>query len=143
MSTLGEAGLGTLLREMQPILCSDAYTFCVIAHLEQIPPQLRVFATVHEDEGLTLIAAEQDVALAGIVGVGTWARISLNIHSALAAVGLTAAVSGALAEAGISANILAGHYHDHIFVPWERRRQAVKILQGFSATNKSSKRTKR
>ena len=136
MSALGESGLERLLRDMQPILCAEAYTFCVVPNQKHIPPLLRVFATVHEEEGITLIAAEDDVRDAGINAVGKWARISLNIHSALAAVGLTAAVSGALAEAGISANVLAGHYHDHIFVPWTRRQEAVDLLLRFSASKK-------
>jgi hypothetical protein len=129
MPDSGEAALGTLLREMQPMLCSDPYTFCVIQHRADLPPQLRVFATVHEEEGITIIAPEIDVIQSGLSGSGSWARISLNIHSALSAVGLTAAVSGALAAVGISANVLAGHYHDHLFVPWKRRQQAFSVLK--------------
>ncbi len=61
-----------------------------------------------------------------------WARISLTLHSDLAAVGLTAAFAAALAAAGISANVVAGFYHDHIFVPWERRGDAMEALHALS-----------
>ena len=57
-----------------------------------------------------------------------WARITLGIHSSLAAIGLTARVSGALAERGISANMIAACHHDHVFVPWARREEAMTAL---------------
>lgn len=131
----GETGLDTLLRDMAPALCADAYTFCVFEKLEQLPASLPIFATVREDEGITVIAPEREVMGEGLAGTGSWARISLNIHSALSAVGLTAAVSGALAAAGISANVLAGHYHDHLFVPWTQREQALEVLVKLSLPN--------
>ena len=39
--------------------------------------------------------------------------IQLEVHSALEAKGLTAAFSRALADSLISANVVAGFYHDH------------------------------
>ena len=61
-----------------------------------------------------------------------WARITLGVHSSLAAVGLTARVAGALAEAGISANMVAAFHHDHVFVPWETRDVARATLCSLS-----------
>lgn len=58
--------------------------------------------------------------------------ITLSVHSALEAVGLTAAVSGALTQAGISANVVAAYYHDHIFVPAADAKRAVEVLQTLS-----------
>jgi hypothetical protein len=75
------------------------------------------FALIREAEGVTIVRP----------GKG-WARITLGIHSGLDAVGLTAAVSAALARRGISANIVAGLHHDHVFVPWQRRGEAMRIL---------------
>jgi hypothetical protein len=81
------------------------------------------FALVREDEGIIAIRATPS---------GEWARISLGVHSSLEAVGLTAAFSRALAAADISANVVAGLHHDHIFVQWERREQALRVLQAFA-----------
>jgi hypothetical protein len=46
---------------------------------------------------------------------------------------LTAAVAGALAERGIACNVVAGFHHDHLFVPWGRRDEALVLLQRLSA----------
>ena len=78
------------------------------------------FALIREDEGLTVIRPHPD---------GEWARISLEVHSSLSAVGLTAALSSALADAGISANIVAALRHDHLFVPWDRREEALRCIE--------------
>lgn len=58
--------------------------------------------------------------------------ITLTIHSSLDAVGLTAAVSAKLAEKGISANVIAAYYHDHIFVQAEKAELAIEALSEFS-----------
>jgi hypothetical protein len=78
------------------------------------------FALVREDEGLTSIEADPE---------GQWARISLEVHSSLEAVGLTAVLASLLAGHGISANIVAARNHDHLFVPWDRREEALAALR--------------
>ena len=65
--------------------------------------------------------------------VAAW--ITLQVHSALGAVGLTAAVSRVLTEAGISANVVAGFTHDHLFVPHDRADDAVRTLVALTATS--------
>lgn len=52
------------------------------------------------------------------------AWLTLTVNSALHAVGLTAAVSTALADKGIACNVLAGYYHDHLLVPYDRAQDA-------------------
>jgi hypothetical protein len=74
---------------------------------------------VREDEGITAIRVSP---------AGEWARISLGVHSSLDAVGLTAAFSRALTNAEISSNVVAALFHDHIFVRWEQREEALQVL---------------
>lgn len=69
---------------------------------------------------------------AGIPFVGGFGRITLQVHSSLEAVGLTAPVAGLLATLGISANVVAGYHHDHLFMPWERREEAVAALMALA-----------
>jgi len=121
--------LAGMLAGMAPVLDAQSYRFVVPG-----PPQEfaalheRVFALVYEDEGLTCIvrAAPKDEGR-------PFARITLMVHSALDGVGLTATVATALAEAGIACNVVAGFHHDHLFVPWERREDALAILSDLSA----------
>lgn len=123
----GEADLAVLLRSMQPELHGAPYGYAVTA--VSVPG---AFAQVAEAEGMTVIATLDVLAAHGIVVETQWARISLTVHSDLAAVGLTAAIARALAAVGISANVVAGFYHDHVFVPWERRADAMAALRGLS-----------
>lgn len=122
----GEADLRVLLRSMQPDLHDVPYGFGVVKQGQAVPD---CFARIVEPEGVTAIAPLADLAVFGIPVMGSWARISLTVHSDLAAVGLTAAFAGALAAQGISANVVAGFYHDHLFVQWERRADAMAALK--------------
>lgn len=57
------------------------------------------------------------------------------VHSSLAAVGLTAAVSGALAARSIACNVLAGYYHDHLFVGYGDRAAALRALKALAGAS--------
>ena len=57
------------------------------------------------------------------------AMITLSVHSSLDAVGLTAAFAGRPATGGISCNVVAGYFHDHLFVPIDTADLAVNLLR--------------
>lgn len=118
--------LQAMLRAMAPVLAEEAFGIVSVAEL---PQGVVPFATVAEAEGLTLVAPMAALHAAGLAdGLAPWARISLTLHSDLEAVGLTAAFSKALGDQGISANVIAGFYHDHILVPWHQRAKAMAAL---------------
>ena len=121
--------LELLLAGMVPVLDGRDYGYACVPKL---PAGVAVFATVAEAEGLTLVALAADLAAAGIGHQAGWARISLTVVSDLAAVGLTAAIAGALAGQGISANVVAGYHHDHIFVQRDRADEALAVLTALS-----------
>ena len=54
---------------------------------------------------------------------------TISLESSLTGVGLTAKISKILADNKISANIYAGFYHDHIFVPKRMSQKALKLLR--------------
>ena len=125
--------LDRLLANLSPRL--DADTFVFTSHrgarygdLASLQP----VATVQETEGLTLVLRAADATAAGIASEPEFRRITLCVHSDLEAVGLTAAVSGALAEANIPANLLAGAYHDHLFVPVAQAEAAMAVLNALA-----------
>jgi hypothetical protein len=124
---MAETDLAVLLRTMEPVLFPDPYGFTVCDG----PLPFAAFATVAEDEGMTVVAPLAAMQAAGLVS-DPWARISLTVHSDLAAVGLTAAFAGALGREGISCNVIAGVHHDHLFVQWDRRADAMAALKALS-----------
>lgn len=126
----GERDLGVLLATMEPLLSETPWGFGL--QPEGQKPPVGAFAVIREAEGVTVIAPWDDLAACGIPAEGHWARITLTVHSALAAVGLTAAVATALTREGIPANVVAGYFHDHLFVPWDRRAAAMVALRGLS-----------
>lgn len=131
MAAGGEIDLGRLLAELRPRLDERAFVFCNLpaAGLDDVVA-LAPVAVVAEEEGLTVVVEPWRAEDAGLSFSGRFARITLQVHSSLEAVGLTAAVAGRLAERGISANVVAGFFHDHLFVAWERREEAVEVLRG-------------
>lgn len=125
----GETNLTTLLRSLQPELDPREYGVVALPLDLPLPSGLRPIGWFEEAEGQTLIATADALADAGFDQPGGWARVTLTVHSSLEAVGLTATIATALAQAGISANVVAAFYHDHVFVPWDRRHDAIAILQ--------------
>ena len=89
-------------------------------------------AGVVESEGVSLVLSAESAEALGVSHEGVWAMITLQVHSALAGIGLTASVSAALAQAGLACNVIAGYHHDHLFVPYERAEEAVEVLHSLS-----------
>lgn len=94
---------------------------------------LEAIATMREAEGPTVVIAEAAALARGWPVAFRSAWITLRVHSDLAAVGLTAAFSRALRDAGISCNVIAGVHHDHLFVPVDRAADAMACLQALQA----------
>jgi hypothetical protein len=114
---------------MEPVLRPGAYVFCTTADAALAgrarPAALATFA---EDEGTSLVLPVDEAARLGFDTSLPMACITLMVHSALDGVGLTAAVSGALAGAGIACNMVAGYHHDHLFLPLDRADEALAVL---------------
>jgi len=128
----GERDLDRLLRGMAPRRAPGTYVFATVPG-DGAPGGLTPFATVREDEGLTLVLHRQQADAAGLAYDFVAVRITLLVRSDLAAVGLTAAVSTALADVGISCNVLAGYHHDHLFVPAGEADRALAVLEGLTS----------
>jgi len=120
--------LTLLLRSLEPELQPGVYVFAVLPAGRELG-SLPVVATFQEREGLTVVLEEGAAQQAGLSSLFRAAWITLTVHSDLEAVGLTAAFSGAMAHAGISCNVLAGAYHDHLFVPVARAQEALGLLR--------------
>jgi hypothetical protein len=126
-----EKDLNKLLKTMKPVLNAGDYVFCHVADIGAVNIS-DIVSFFKEPEGITIIIKKElaDAQHLKYSFVAAW--ITLTVHSSLEAVGLTAAFSAALAQHGISCNVVAAFFHDHIFVEKNQREKAMEILNIFS-----------
>lgn len=120
--------LSTLLRSLAPALHPGVFAFASIPNETQVDAGSAV-AFIREPEGLSLVLPEAEARRLGLPVSFRCAWITLTVNSDLEAVGLTAAFAAALGAAGISCNVVAGNYHDHLFVPVDQAAQAMTELR--------------
>lgn len=126
----GEQNLRKLLESMSPELSDEDYVFCTFDKANYGDhAELQPLASITENEGLSLIVPKRRADEHGVAYDSVFKRITLAVHSSLDAVGLTAAVASKLAEHGLSANVVAAYYHDHLFVQKESAEKAMQALQ--------------
>jgi hypothetical protein len=125
--------LDELLKSMSPEIQSGEYVFCTVDGDYADYAYLNPLGIFMESEGLTIIVPIEAAEKAQLAYESRFKQITLTVHSGLDAVGLTAAVATKLASRGISANVVAAYYHDHIFVQAEKAEKALSALLEFRA----------
>ncbi|MDY8135395.1 ACT domain-containing protein [Aquimarina sp. 2201CG5-10] len=131
----GETNISELIKGMTPKLNKGEYVFATVTDLSKINREDTI-CEFKEEEGTTIVidrekANELDLKYEYIA---SW--ITLMIHSSLEAVGLTALFSTELANNNISCNVIAGYYHDHIFVNQKDSNKAIQVLTKLSKNYK-------
>lgn len=130
----GETNLNTLIKQLTPILNEGVFVYVTVKDLSEIDRNDTV-AEFQEKEGTTLILEKEkaDSLELSYEYLASW--ITLNVHSSLEGVGLTALIATELAKHHISCNMVAGYYHDHLFVNVKDGNRAFNILQKLSKGN--------
>ena len=131
---MSETNLQTLLSTLSPSLYPKEMVFCCLGgfpDLAELP--MPPFAFIKEEEGWTVILEKDMADTLGWLYEGIFCRITLEVHSSLEAVGLTAVVATELSKQNISANVVAAAFHDHVFVPADRSNDALICLQSIQA----------
>jgi hypothetical protein len=128
----GERDLTALLRSLSPALDPLTYWFC------HVPPSwtagaIPLLARLEESEGSTVVLSAGHGAEAGLEPSFIARRIVLTVHSDFAAVGMMAAVAQALADRGVPCNVLAGVYHDHVFIGEAQTALALSAIHEIQA----------
>jgi uncharacterized protein len=122
-----------VIAAMNPTLDDSLWAFVTVVDQAQAMSFMgHALATFRENEGLSLIVPYPFVQAQGH-DAEPYARITLQVYSALAGVGLTAAVSAAITDKGIACNMVAAYHHDHVFVPAARADDALAALQKLQA----------
>ena len=126
------SGSQQMIAQMNPVLDSTTYCFAVIT--PNIAPVAlgSAIATFREAEGVSAIIPFDLAVELGEAGP-EFSRITLQVHSDLTGVGLTAAVSTVLAASDIACNVVAAFHHDHVFVPIARAEEALLLLHDLAS----------
>ncbi|QYX56077.1 ACT domain-containing protein [Roseovarius sp. SCSIO 43702] len=127
----GGTDLDALLAGMRPTLAPETYVFATRPD-GTWPDTLRPRMIFHEAEGTTLVITRSEAEAAGLDHEFPCRMITLDIHSALHAVGFIARIATELAAHGMGVNPVAGFFHDHLFVPEDRAGDAMAILENLS-----------
>ena len=127
----GITNLQALIANMEPILNEGEYVFVTVPTTEGIARNMPI-CEIKEKEGITVVLRKEDAETLKLPFEFIAAWITLNVHSSLEAVGLTAAFATQLGKHQISCNVIAGYYHDHIFVDGKDREKAMEVLKAMS-----------
>ena len=127
----GETNLDILLKTMKPYLNEGEYIFCAVDDLSSVNQNELLFY-FKEKEAITIVVRKEVADKSKLEYSMIMAWITLTVHSSLDTVGLTAAFSTALAKENISCNVVAGFYHDHIFVAKKDALKAMDTLRRFA-----------
>lgn len=128
----GEKNIEQLIKNMTPKLNEGEYVFCTVNNISKIETD-KIVCFFKEEEGYAIVVNKLIADSWGLSYQYIAAWITLTVHSSLEAVGLTAAFSTALANNNISCNVIAGFYHDHIFVDVKDAERAIEALQDLAS----------
>ncbi|RQV59931.1 ACT domain-containing protein [Burkholderia cenocepacia] len=131
---MSEKDLAKLCATLSPVMAEATYVYCSFPEFT-VPTGLLAFCIIREREGLTAIIERDEALRRGLAYTYDARLITLSVHSSLEAVGFIAVISRKLAGAGISCNVIAGYYHDHILVPTEKAQEAMTLLLEIAASS--------
>jgi uncharacterized protein len=141
----GELSLSTLLKSLTVVQHPSTYVFATILTSSQLPVPLSDVLLVFQEpctsslsssisntaSEMTTLILTQDLAIKySIDYTFPSTMLTCNVHSSLDAVGFMAEMGRVLTAEGIGCNVIAGYFHDHLFVPIERAADAVSVLEG-------------
>ena len=125
----GIRDLSSLLENLEPRHIPGEFVFCTIDSRNLLSLGDTPLLVFRESEGITVVVLKEVALEHSLSFENTWGLITLSVHSDLEAVGLLTMVTKALADSDISVNVISAYYHDHLFVPYSKVHDTLKILE--------------
>ena len=135
----GELQLTKLLSTLHVSRKPETFVFLTFPLPSAPPPSLFQQMSFLESEGLTIISTLESTREHGLKGRFPSAMVTCDVHSALEGVGFVATLSHKLSKHHIPCNVVAGYYHDHLFVPEEKAEEAIKVLEELASQSQAGK----
>ena len=126
-----ELDINYVLKNLSPQLNEGVFVFCSVDNVKNIKEE-NIMASIVETEGITIVLKKEIADILKLPYSVTMNWITLNVNSSLELVGLSAIISKKFADNHISCNLMAGYYHDHIFVPVKDSNMVIKLLYELS-----------
>lgn len=127
----GEKDIRELLKKLDPELNNGEYVFVSIKNSTNIP-KTSVICEFKEKEGISVVLDKNTADKLNLCYEYVAGWITLNVHSSLSAVGLTAIIATELMRNDIGCNVIAGYYHDHLFIERNQSGKAMEALKELS-----------
>jgi len=124
----GEMDLDNLIKNMQPILEDEEMVFCSLTPTKAEEYFVICQGYFVEREGITVIVGKHLADLNELSYDQVFKKITLNVHSSLAAVGFLARITEVLAAQGFSVNVVSAYYHDHLYIQSGQAQAALETL---------------
>jgi hypothetical protein len=105
----------------------------------ELPGDVAIQATIAEAEGITSVISVHDATRLNIAPGFVMAWLTVDVNSALDAVGFSAAITAALARHGLACNVLAGYHHDHLLVGFDDQARAIDVLRALAGNPGSNR----
>lgn len=128
----GERNLDALIAGMRPRLVDGEFVFATVPTGDAWPAGVEPVMVFRESEGTTLVCERAAAESHGLRSTFPCRMITLDVHSALDAVGFMSAITSELARAGIGVNPVSAYFHDHLFVPLDRAMEAIERLRAMA-----------
>jgi hypothetical protein len=120
----------TYFRNGRAVVSSE--TYAIVKTTRALAGSL---AIIKDDRETTCIIDESKLGSQKFLGFeGDWRMITFDMVLPLSLVGFFAAVSGALAEAGVNLFTVSAYTTDHVFVKGQKLETAVKALEKLGMT---------
>ena len=123
----GETDLGKILDGLSLSRRDGVFVFVTIPPGTPLP-DLPLSAMGAEVHGTTIVVKGHLALTADLDYEFEAAWLTIDTHTSLSSVGLTASVATALAMRSIPVNVIAGFHHDHLLVPADMAEDAIAAI---------------